>query len=198
MTPKLKVLRVVFGGTIRSWEIPAFRGAIIEKAGRENILFHNHIGQGFRYGYPLIQYKRSHSKPTLICLGDGIDEIHHFFLKRDWSIHISGRTLDMKIDHLALNQVPLEIGLNFRSYRLSNWVALNQRNYGEYRSLESLKDQLEFLERKLIGNILSFAKGVGWRIEEEVQVRIIEMEPSRAVKVKGITVQALISASKRT
>jgi hypothetical protein len=55
-TAKVKLFVVAFDFKIEKKEIPTFRAAIIEKVGRENILFHNHLGQDFRYGYPLIQY----------------------------------------------------------------------------------------------------------------------------------------------
>ena len=55
---KVRILDVSFENEIRSWEVPVFRGAIIATAGRDHTLFHNHKDEGFRYAYPLIQYKR--------------------------------------------------------------------------------------------------------------------------------------------
>ena len=51
----------------------------METAGRENTLFHNHLGKDYRFSYPLIQYKRIRKKPHLFCIEDGVDEVHHFF-----------------------------------------------------------------------------------------------------------------------
>ena len=54
---KLKFLRVQFDTEIAPYEIPAFRGAIASKVGRDSVLYHNHLDdKTFRYGYPLIQY----------------------------------------------------------------------------------------------------------------------------------------------
>jgi len=39
-------------------EIPWLRGAVIHAVPETETLFHNHIGSGFRYSYPLVQYKR--------------------------------------------------------------------------------------------------------------------------------------------
>src|SRR5881628_801326 len=88
---KLKTLFVQFDDTLAAWEIPSFRGAIIEKVGRENVLFHQHNGEeGFVYQYPMIQYKSVQQKPSLLCLGDGVDEIHKFFGLRNWDVNING------------------------------------------------------------------------------------------------------------
>ena len=72
---KLRVLDIEFENEIQPWEVPAFRGAVIESAGRKNILFHNHKRDKFVYSYPLIQYKRIGKKPHLVCIDDGVDEI---------------------------------------------------------------------------------------------------------------------------
>ena len=49
---RIRLLTVVFGAEIKGYEIPAFRSAVIEKAGRENVLFQNHLNsKGFLYKY---------------------------------------------------------------------------------------------------------------------------------------------------
>ena len=79
---KIRLLSITFDTEIKPYEIPAFRGAIIEKAGRESILFHNHLNEGaYLYKYPLIQYKMIGSKPCIMCIEHGVDEIHKFFEK---------------------------------------------------------------------------------------------------------------------
>jgi len=72
---KIKILTLIFDFEIERRDIPAFRGAIIEKVGRESILFHNHFEEKFRYGYPLIQYKVFKGYPTIICVNEGTEEI---------------------------------------------------------------------------------------------------------------------------
>jgi hypothetical protein len=80
MAHKLKYLRIEFDEKIAGHEIPLFRGALIDKVGKENILFHNHLDDKvYQYGYPLIQYKIVHHRPTLLCLHKGTEEVHHFF-----------------------------------------------------------------------------------------------------------------------
>lgn len=187
MDSHAKVLTIIFSGDIRDHELPAFRGAFIEKIGREHFLFHNHLKDRFRYGYPLIQYKRIQGKPGLICLDIGVDQVHHFFGQGDWSLRLnSGKILEMKIDHLNLDQYPLALSPALHRYRISDWVALNQGNFPAYCQLQTESERLAFLERKLIGNILSYARGLDWEVKGKVQVQLEGKFQSRPVQIKGI------------
>jgi len=71
---KIRILRVSFNNGIRNSEISSFRSALIEKFGRDNIVFHNHHTEdSFLYKYPLILYKCIRSQSSLICLDFGVD-----------------------------------------------------------------------------------------------------------------------------
>jgi hypothetical protein len=171
-------------------ELPAFRGAVANKVGWQHILFHNHqdtTGK-FRYSYPLIQYKRIGRQPAILCLGDGVEEIHKFFEKKSWDLTISQRRLEMKIARLDLQQFTLRVHERAMLYTVRNWIALDQDSYRDYQRLSGLAERTTLLESKLRGNILSLAKGLGWRIEEQVTTRITELGPVRPVVVKGVKV----------
>lgn len=187
---KLKFLRVQFDTEIAACELPAFRGAVAGKAGLENILFHNHDKEkgGYRYGYPLIQYKRIGRQPAILCLGEGVEEIHHFFGNRNWDIHLSGRAVEMRIAKLELNQFTMQVWDRPFDYEIRNWVALDQDSYRIYQRTQGLTDQLRLLESKLTGNILSLAKGIGWTVDRPIQVSITQMGEVRPVAVKGVKV----------
>jgi hypothetical protein len=183
---KIRLLTVVFDTEIAGHEIPAFRGAVIEKVGGDNILFHNHLeGKQFLYKYPLIQYKRMGRKPALICIDYGVDEIHKFFEKKDWNLKISDRWLEMKIDKLQMNQFVMQVWDKTFNYSISNWIALNQENHIKYQELEAMTARIEFLERTLKANILSFAKGIDWTVDKEILLSIKDIRRTRSAKVKG-------------
>lgn len=183
---KIRVLQVVFDTEIKAYEIPAFRGAIVKKVGLENILYHNHLnGNGFLYKYPLIQYKIIKRHPAIICVDYGVDEIHKFFENQDWSIKISDRWLDMKIEHLNMNQFTMNVWDKMFRYNIKNWIALNAENYQKYQELEGIVEQTQFLEKKLVGNILSFAKGIEWTVENEIKLNITKILDTRLVNLKG-------------
>jgi hypothetical protein len=78
-----KTLIVFFKNDIKPFEIPKFRGAIINSLEENNILFHNHLeNSNFRYSYPLIQYKCINKSAAIVCVGNGTEAIGNFFFKR--------------------------------------------------------------------------------------------------------------------
>jgi hypothetical protein len=186
---KIRILKVAFSPEIKASEIPAFRGAVVAKIGREHILFHNHTSDsGFRYSYPLIQYKRMGKKAALICIKEGVDEIHRFFEQADWTLNLNGSRKEMKIDRLNVNQFTMNVWDKDFHYSLYNWIALNSENFEKYRQSESLADKLLFLENILTANILSFAKGIGWELEKQITVNITDLLHTKKLRLKGQSV----------
>ena len=183
---ELRILKIQYEGEIFPHEVAAFRGAVAAKIGTDGILFHHHQGDKLRYSYPLIQYKRIGKNPAMICIGAGVDDVHKFFSQPDWSIQISGRTLDMKIKHLELIPEVLSMSPVPLSYRLFHWAPLSQKSYPEFKSLSGEEARKSFLERKLTGNILSFAKGVGWYVPEKIALRITKLSERKPIPIKGI------------
>lgn len=175
-----------FDNELTPYEVSAFRGAIIEKVGRENILFHHHLNDGKHlFRYPLIQYKSIRKKPAVLCLGEGVDEIHKLFNQSSWEINLKGEKTDLVIDQLNLDSFTLNIGDKSKNYQLKNWIALNAENYRKYISMDSEIDKVEMLERVLIGNILSFAKGMDWDVQKEIKVRIHNVDKIKNIKYKN-------------
>jgi hypothetical protein len=115
-----------------------------------------------------------------------VDEIHHFFENRDWSISISGRRLQMKVSQLDLNQFTMQVWDTFFTYRMRRWIGLNQQNWQRYQDIGDAAARIAFLERKLTGNILSLAKGIGWHVERPIETRIDSCSEPRPARVKGV------------
>ena len=80
----------------------------------------------------------------------------------------------------------VQINDHFITYRLLNWLPLNSKNYIEYQNLDSLLPRVQMLERVLIGNILSFLKGVGIHVDEQLKVLITDILGQRAATYKGV------------
>jgi hypothetical protein len=176
---------VQFAADIDGWEIPAFRGAVIKKTGEQHITFHNHINdKEVIYRYPVIQYKRIGRNPALICVDFGVDEVHHFFNNRNLDIEISGRKLSLGVKNLQMNQFNLQVWEKTFTMHISQWLALNQENHAKYMATADELSRLALLESILKGNILSFAKGIGWDIDREISLRIDTIEKVRPVTFK--------------
>ncbi|GIV35222.1 MAG: hypothetical protein KatS3mg031_2757 [Chitinophagales bacterium] len=183
---RIRTLLVIFDEEIRPFEIEAFRGAVIQKAGLENTVFHNHYADGrYVYQYPLIQYKAARGKPVLFCVDQGVDEVHHFFTNKNWDVHISGRTLHLKISRLDLKSCNLNVWNQHFNYRISHWLALNQENYKKYLGLHTDDDRRQMLARILTGNVISFAKSVKWEVDKPVETRITEMVRQKTMLYKN-------------
>ncbi len=132
---KLRTILIMFEEPLRYNELNAFRAAIIEKAGRKHILFHNHLNdQQYLYKYPRIQYKIDRSHPIIFCLNEGIDEIHHFFSKPSWDLIIHDKLYKVKVKKLLINQFNMQVWDTHFRYRLQRWHALNQSNYKLFKT----------------------------------------------------------------
>jgi hypothetical protein len=174
---------------VRANQIPAFRAAVIEKVGREHILFHNHLGETeFSYRYPLIQYKAVHQKPAIFCVDAGVEAIHQLFENKSWTIQFLGEPMHLKVADLYLKTTTLSIWNETFSYYLNNWQALNEENYAKFKLLESLTDRIAMLEKILTGNILSMAKGIDWHVDKRLEVKITVMEAEKLSRMKDIKV----------
>ena len=183
---KIRILDIEFENEIQPWEVPAFRGAIIESAGRKNIMFHNHKQDKFVYSYPLIQYKRVGKKPHLVCIEDGVDEIHKFFENMQEGVFLNDRPYELKIGKLQLNTFTMQVWDKAFYYHLSDWLPLNQDNYTKYNAITDDNEQIQFLNKILTGNVLSFAKGIDWTIDKSIITKIDTIDRIKTLRIKGV------------
>lgn len=188
---KIKILCVRFRNELRPFEIEMFRGAVLDKLQETaSVLFHNHVGDGFRYSYPLIQYKCLGGQAAIVCLEEGTEAIGELFSSGDFCFRIGDRMVDMKIDSIKPRQVLVQLWDTLFTYRLTGWLPFNEENYHAFQSMESLADRYAFLEQKLTGNILSFAKGMGIYFEDRVVCKILEAYDPYLIRYKGVRMTA--------
>lgn len=183
-----KIITVRFKNSILSTDIEAFRGAVINALQDKDILFHNHNLQdkGFRYSYPLIQYKRINKKAAIFCLEDGTESIGKFFLDSDMILNLNGEVYKFEVESVkAYNHLIQVWNSNFR-YTIRKWLALNQENYELYNKLESVAEKSAFLENILKANILSLAKGLDIFFEKQVECKITRLSEPRITRYKNV------------
>jgi len=70
------------------------------------------------------------------------------------------------------------------------WMGLNQNNFNKYIKLLPGKEKQEFLIKVLIGNILSFYKGLNLRIDNKIYAKVKVEEKTSALKNRKMTVFA--------
>lgn len=166
---KIKTLTIQFDTPLRRSEIPLFRGAIIAAIPSSNILFHNHDGTSLRYSYPLIQYKRIGGRAAITCIGKGIDAMEELFVNANYTLKIGRREVDLKIESIKAEDVDVSISPSPISYRIHEWLPLNEKHNKQFHSTESIVERVRLLEQILTGNILSLLKGLDIFIDFQLQ-----------------------------
>ena len=184
---KVKTLFIQLENNLAPDEVHRFRAAVIEATERQHDLFHNHKDEDkFHYRYPMIQYKSIGGQATLLCLGEGTNVVHHFLGQPQITLRIGKRREELSVDRVDLKQVLVQTWSSDLFYRLDYWQALNRKNYADWKSLEneSLSDQISFLEKILTGNLLSACKGMDFRVEERLKVKIKQIRGQRWIYFK--------------
>jgi hypothetical protein len=131
-------------------------------------LLHNHYNDGkTRYGYPLVQYKIVDKTPTLVGFQEGADLLVSLFLKIR-EINIDSKIYPVLSKNIQQNNRELRVNDQLYNYQFKTlWMALNQDNFKEYQQFDD-NEKLNYLNRQLQNNILSFYKGLSFRISERI------------------------------
>lgn len=184
---KLKTLTIQFETQLLQTDIQRFRGAIIKLLPQKDVLFHNHTKEGYRYAYPLIQYKRLNNKAALFCIGQGVENIGVFFASNNFNVRIGNKRHCLQIEEVNAKQVDIacEEGQVY-AYQLTDWLPLNEENHITFAQADNDEQRQEMLQRILTGNILSMLKGVGIRVEQRIEVCITGVKERPCVPFKGV------------
>lgn len=176
---------------IRSYEVTKFRGAVASSVPQGSFLFHNHVGERYRYGYPFIQYKSLGGKAAIVCVGEGVRHVWEVFEQGQLTISLGHRQERLIVENIEEEAVDIQCAdaLEY-AYSISDWLPLNASNYEEYLSEPSLMARTVMLERILRGNILSMLKGCGIFLEDELKVSITSLSQPKAVKFKNVQLMA--------
>ncbi len=184
--PKIRFLKIRFDNNIFPYEIQGFRAAVIEKTNRQSSLYHNHRNdKQVIYRYPLIQYKVTHKKASIVCLNEGTDDIHYLLENKDLTLRVGEKSQTYAIEDVQLNYFQIQTWDTTFDYSLLNWLALNQENYKSYQELNNELEKLQFLERKLTNHLLALATGIGWQVEHDILVRITQLKDQKWLPYKG-------------
>lgn len=139
---------------------------------REHEVVHNHQQDGLRYAYPAVQYKILDDVPTIACYGRGTEVLHELFFEMN-TLDIAGQTLP--VYERTFREVSFDYGDTDErvEYRfLTPWLPLNQENYRSYQELDTFEEKKAELERILVGNILSQAKGLDYWVDNRLEVEL--------------------------
>ncbi len=133
-------------------------------------LLHNHFEDGrLRYGMPMVQYKVLDGVPTLVGLQEGAKLLTDLFFQMK-TLRIEHREYAVMERNISFQNVQVGIEAGLFDYRFQTlWLPLNQRNYPEYLN-KSPDERKAFLGRILVGNLLTFFKGLDLMLPAGVRV----------------------------
>lgn len=186
-TNHIKTFRLNFSTPISFNEIPYLRGAIIKITKNQEILFHNHDKDNtFRYDYPLIQYKRINGNAAIIFIERGTDKIIDFINNNKDSADIGNRKTKLEIEKVDANDTLVQIWESEFTYSIRKYLPLNKINYEKYIKTDDIIEKYKILENVLIGNILSFAKGMGIYFNNKIKITILQVDEPKVYRFKNI------------
>lgn len=186
-TNHIKTFRLNFSNPISFNEIPYLRGAIIKITKNQEILFHNHDKDNtFRYDYPLIQYKRINGNAAIIFIERGTDKIIDFINNNKDLADIGNRKTTLEIEKVDANDTIVQIWENEFTYSIRKYLPLNKINYEKYIQTDDIIEKYQILENVLVGNILSFAKGMGIYFNNKIKVTILQVDEPKVYRFKNI------------
>lgn len=137
---------------------------------------HQHKPDGsFIYRYPCVQYKVINGVCLLIGFNEGTSVIRNTFhdLK---TINLDGKWEEVLSKGLESHTISFSVSSEQKHYSfLTPWLALNEKNYEQYQKFESWTKKKEFLEKILIGNIISMSKGLAYTVSEPIKVSIVKL-----------------------
>lgn len=150
-------------------------------------LLHNHFEDGrLRYAYPLVQYKVIENVPVLVGFAEGAGLLTQLFLKIK-EIRIGEEIFPVFSKNISQKNHELSVNKGLYNYTFKTlWMGLNQKNFQKYLQLTET-ERKEFLDKTLQNNILSFYKGIGFRVEERILVNGTLTEKQTLFKDKKMT-----------
>lgn len=132
--------------------------------------FHHHSESSNHY--PKIQYKKINSNLMIIGFAEYVDIIFEKLSQLD---NIITNDQKIPINNIILETKVFDVKQKPTQYHfVTPWIGLNETNYKKYLVLKP-KERTSFLERILVGNILSLLKGFGIRIDFRIEVKIFRL-----------------------
>ncbi|WP_214045276.1 CRISPR-associated endonuclease Cas6 [Methanomethylovorans sp.] len=153
----------------------------------EYSLLHQHNADKFIYRYPMVQYKMIDKIPTVIGINEGAEVLKEIYDEYD-KITLSGNEYEIVERGITYRKEDFGISEKLIKYDfVTPWFALNQENYRKYLSFDK-EQQVELLNKNLVGNILSMSKSLNYQVPEKIKCHTELRERSSSLKGNEIIV----------
>lgn len=149
-------------------------------------ILHHHVKDvGYLYTYPRVQYRIIEGTPSLLGIEEGAKVMKN--ISSEVKELVLGRSKYRIIQRIIYErEVELKPTRRMIKYRfLTPWLALNPQNYKRYKKIRDWKEKKEFLNRILVGNILSMCKGLGIVVEKKLKAH--SLIDDERIEYKGVT-----------
>ncbi|MEZ5038506.1 MAG: CRISPR-associated endonuclease Cas6 [Saprospiraceae bacterium] len=182
----LRLLSLSFNLPLQPRDIPQWRGAWAQLAGRQNDLFHNHDGEtAYHYRYPLVQYRVQGQRAALVAFNEGIEAVQRVLAAKDWVIQWKGAPFELRLEDLQLREPQLSFVESPLKYRIRCWLPFSQKNFDKWLAAEALLEQVALLNGILVGQLLCFFSGMGWQVPQRLEADILSIDRVGKVEVHG-------------
>lgn len=134
----------------------------------EYSLLHQHNADKFIYRYPMVQYKMIDRTPTVIGINEGAEVLKEIYDGYE-KITLNGNEYKIVEREITYKEENFGISEKLIKYEfIAPWFALNQENFRKYLSFDK-EQQVELLNKNLIGNILSMSKSLNYQVPEKIK-----------------------------
>lgn len=137
--------------------------------------------------YPLIHYRVEQGQAAMVGFNEGAQALRAWLLQGPEKLRIGKHTEEVLIDHLQERQHELHMLQEMRSYRIQDYIALNQDNYKAWTESDDLISRMQLVQNALTGHILGFAKAMQFHIPgRSLEVSLLHLRRSRPVRLHGV------------
>ncbi|MCK9330812.1 MAG: hypothetical protein M0Q94_13140 [Candidatus Cloacimonetes bacterium] len=168
---KVKLMRISFLDVeIYPRDIPKIRGYFATRY-PEIVDFHNHLEKGFKYSFPVVQYRVIDNHPTLIAINTGIETLSKIVFN-ETELHIGDNNFIINDKSITVKNYDFGACPELVSYSFSSpWMALKEDNYKIYTLLDNYEKR-EFLNHLLRENLKTLSKGFNYFIPDIESIKV--------------------------
>ena len=153
---------------------------------------HGHDDNGAPiYWLPPVRYLPG-AIPKVVALASGINELEEIYAALGETIRVGSHSFTISATEMLDITVPFGLSNKLHTYEtISPWIALNRKRWEEYIRAGNNDRKANILEDIFIGNLLSLSKGVGYRVEGKIQVKLHSFK-ERQVRFKELKLTAFL------
>jgi hypothetical protein len=202
----MQITKLSFRFALHPGEIPKFRAAILGCLGLGHKLFHgfdNSVPGQTKYSnqYPLVNFGVYKGRGQITGMGPGADAIIRFLLPvLPTELYIGDRACATTDYGLKVSNWDAQIMDEPYTFGLYRWMALNKKNYQDWKKLEGNEAaRAMLLGRCLTGHLRACAEAADSRLDRQaIEAEILQVDKVKMIRWHGaqlVTFNAIACAN---